>query len=146
MSTMKYDMQDADFIDSLQTAGHPCQSSIFPTPHECRSLHDGVAIELSDFFWHQTVGRTPSASVSEILNLVAGESWQSPSLEAGEFSAEQPVSDGGAAVAGGAADGGNVQHLRPGLQGGLIITAQPGFRQGRRQKPDLVATGFSQII
>ncbi len=87
MSTMKYDMQDADFIDSLQTAGHPCQSSIFPTPHECRSLHDGVAIELSDFFWHQTVGRTPSASVSEILNLVAGESWQSPSLEAGEFSA-----------------------------------------------------------
>lgn len=87
MSTMKYDMQDAAFIEALQAAGHPCQSSIFPTPNEQRSLHDGAAIELSDFFWHQTVGRTPSATVSEKLVMTAGDSWKSPSLVAGDFSA-----------------------------------------------------------
>ena len=87
MSTMKYDMQDADYIEALQAAGHPCQSSIFPSPEEQRSLHDGVAIQLSDFFWHQTVGREPFAEVSETVSLVAGESWQCPDIDTPDFAA-----------------------------------------------------------
>ena len=87
MSTMKYDMQDAAYISALQSAGHPCQSSIFPTPHEQRSLHDGVAIELSDFFWYQTVGREPAQGVEEELKLAAGETWHSPNTFVGEFTA-----------------------------------------------------------
>ncbi len=87
MSTMKHDMQDAAYIEALQSAGHPCQSSIFPTPHERRSLDDGVAIELSDFFWHQTVGRESVASVEESLSLKAGEHWKSPAMKVGDFAA-----------------------------------------------------------
>ncbi len=87
MSTMKYDMQDAAYIEALQAAGHPCQSSIFPSPEEQRSLHDGVAIQLSDFFWHQTVGREPLAEVSETVSLVAGESWQCPDIDTPDFAA-----------------------------------------------------------
>ena len=87
MSTMKYDMQDAAFIDALQTAGHPCQSSIFPAPHEQRSLHDGVAIELSDFFWFQTVGREAEKTIDEHLTLKAGERWSSPDFGLKEFAA-----------------------------------------------------------
>ncbi len=87
MSTMKHDMQDAAYIHALQAAGHPCQSSIFPTPHERRSLHDGVAIELSDFFWHQTVGRESAGTVEESLSLKAGESWKSPAVQTGDFAA-----------------------------------------------------------
>ena len=87
MSTMKHDMQNGAFIDSLQNAGHPCQSSIFPTPHELQSLHDGAAIQLSDFHWNQTEGREAASTLSEQLSLAAGESWQSPAMEAGDFSA-----------------------------------------------------------
>ena len=85
MSTMKYDMEDADYIDALQDVGYWVQASIFPTPHEQRVLHDGVDIELSDFFWHQTVGREPKVSVNEEVALKAGESWQSPAMEVGDF-------------------------------------------------------------
>ncbi len=84
---MKHDMQDAAYIEALQSAGHPCQSSIFPTPHERRSLDDGVAIVLSDFFWHQTVGRESVASVEESLSLKAGEHWKSPAMKVGDFAA-----------------------------------------------------------
>lgn len=87
MSTMKHDMQDAAYIDALQSAGHPCQSSIFPAPHEQRSLHDGAAIELSDFFWYQTVGREPVFSVNEELVLAAGDNWKSPVVETGDYTA-----------------------------------------------------------
>ncbi|MBQ9309686.1 MAG: hypothetical protein IJ222_02355 [Bacteroidales bacterium] len=87
MSTMKFDMQDAGYIKTMQESGCLVQSSIFPTPHECRSLHDGADIELSDFFWHQTVGREPVTSVSEEIELAAGESWRSPLLAADDFSA-----------------------------------------------------------
>ena len=57
MSTMKYDMLDADYIAAVKDAGFEVQASIFPTPHEQRALMDKVTIELSDFYWHQTYGR-----------------------------------------------------------------------------------------
>lgn len=87
MSTMKYDMEDAAYIRTLQDAGHWVQASIFPTPHEQRALHDGVDIELSDFFWYQTVGREPSATVNEEVTLAAGDSWNSPAIEVGDYAA-----------------------------------------------------------
>ena len=59
MSTMKYDMLDAEYIKTVKDAGFEVQASIFPTPHEQRALSDGVTIELSDFYWHQTDGRKP---------------------------------------------------------------------------------------
>ena len=59
MSTMKYDMLDAAYINAVKDAGFEVQASIFKTPHEQRALSDGVTIELSDFYWHQTDGRTP---------------------------------------------------------------------------------------
>jgi len=87
MSTMKYDMQDAAFISAIQDAGNIVQSSIFPTPHEQRSFHDGADIELTDFFWIQTPGREPVKTMNENLELVAGQRWQSPAVEVGDFAA-----------------------------------------------------------
>ncbi len=59
MSTMRYKMLDAAYIAAVKDAGFEVQASIFPTPHEQRALMDGVTIELSDFYWHQTEGRKP---------------------------------------------------------------------------------------
>ena len=87
MSTMKYDMEDAAYIDALHNVGYWAQASIFPTPHEQRALRDDVDIELSDFFWHQTNGRTPESTVNETVTLKAGESWKSPAIEVGDFAA-----------------------------------------------------------
>ena len=87
MSTMKYDMQDAEYIRTMQDAGCWVQSSIFPTPHEQRSLHDGVNIELSDFFWYQNVGRNPVSGVSDSFELASGERWSSPELQASDLAA-----------------------------------------------------------
>ena len=60
ISTMKYDMLDKAYIQTVKDAGFEVQASIFPAPHEQRALHDGVTVELSDFFWFQTEGRRPS--------------------------------------------------------------------------------------
>ncbi len=87
MSTMKYDMEDAEYIAAVQAVGYWVQASIFPTPHEQRALMDGVDIELSDFYWFQTNGREPAASVDEVVTLKAGESWQCPAIEVGDFAA-----------------------------------------------------------
>ena len=57
MSTMKYNMLDSLYIRTVKNAGFEVQASIFPSPHEQRALTDGVTIELSDFYWHQTQGR-----------------------------------------------------------------------------------------
>ena len=51
MSTMGYDMLDASYIKTVKDAGFEVQASIFPTPHEVRAVHDGVTIQLSDFYW-----------------------------------------------------------------------------------------------
>ena len=57
MSTMKYDMLDADYIATMHAAGMNTQSSIFPVPHEADAIRDGADIILSDFCWLQTEGR-----------------------------------------------------------------------------------------
>ena len=87
MSTMNYRMLDADYIHALKDAGYEVQASIFPSPHEQRALTDGVTIELSDFYWHQTQGRKATTSLKKkSLDLAEGESfnWKE---EASEFSA-----------------------------------------------------------
>ena len=87
MSTMNYRMLDAAYIQALKDAGFEVQASIFPSPHEQRALTDGVTIELSDFYWHQTQGRKAIASLKKTsLDLAEGESfnWKE---EASEFSA-----------------------------------------------------------
>ena len=76
MSTMKYNMLDADYIRTVKEAGFEVQASIFPAPHEQRALTDGVTIELSDFYWHQTDGRKPVASLKKKgMTLAEGESF-----------------------------------------------------------------------
>ena len=87
MSTMKYDMEDAEYIAAVQAVGYWVQASIFPTPHEQRAQQDGVDIELSDFYWFQTNGREPAHEIEEEIDLKAGESWQSPAMEVGDFAA-----------------------------------------------------------
>ena len=87
MTTMKYDMQDAAYIAAIHEGGCITQSSIFPTPFEQRALQDGTDIELSDFYWFQTKGRKPVSIISESIDLKAGEIWQSPAVEAGDFAA-----------------------------------------------------------
>lgn len=87
MSTMNYRMLDAAYIQALKDAGFEVQASIFPSPHEQRALTDGVTIELSDFYWHQTQGRKATSSLKKkSLDLAEGESfnWKE---EASEFSA-----------------------------------------------------------
>lgn len=87
MSTMNYRMLDAAYIQALKDAGFEVQASIFPSPHEQRALTDGVTIELSDFYWHQTQGRKATTSLKKkSLDLAEGESfnWKE---EASEFSA-----------------------------------------------------------
>ena len=87
MSTMKYGMLDAAYISAMQSGGCVTQSSIFPTPHEQRALHDGTDIELSDFYWYQTNGREPVSTISETIQLKAGDIWQSPSINTGDYAA-----------------------------------------------------------
>lgn len=65
MSTMNYKMLDADYIQTVKKAGFEVQASIFPAPHEQRALMDGVTIELSDFYWHQTKGRKAVSSLKK---------------------------------------------------------------------------------
>lgn len=77
MSTMNYRMLDAAYIQALKDAGFEVQASIFPSPHEQRALTDGVTIELSDFYWHQTQGRKAIASLKKTsLDLAEGESYE----------------------------------------------------------------------
>lgn len=87
MSTMNYELQDSAYIASLHGAGRVVQSSIFPSPHEARSMRDGADIELSDFFWHQNAGRLATAGIDMKLELAAGESWSCPSVPVFNFSA-----------------------------------------------------------
>ena len=65
MSTMNYKMLDADYIQAVKDAGFEVQASIFPAPHEQRALMDGVTLELSDFYWHQTEGRKAIVSLNK---------------------------------------------------------------------------------
>ena len=75
MSTMKYDMLDADYIKTIKDAGFEVQASIFPAPHEQRAVSDEVTIQLSDFWWFQTEGRKPvDAYKKSSLNLSQGQS------------------------------------------------------------------------
>ena len=75
ISSMNHDMMDAAFIRTLREAGYEVQASIFKAPHEQRALQDGVSIQLSDFYWHQTDGRRPVATFRERRKtLPAGES------------------------------------------------------------------------
>lgn len=53
ISTMKCKMLDKNYISPLRRLDFEVQSSIFPTPHEMQSIHDGVSIVLSDFSWLQ---------------------------------------------------------------------------------------------
>ena len=62
MSTMKYDMLDAEYIKTVKDAGFDVQASIFPAPHEQRAVSDKVTIQLSDFWWYQTEDRKPVGS------------------------------------------------------------------------------------
>ena len=87
MSTMRHKMLDASYIRAVRVSGYEVQASIFPSPHEQRALHDGVSIELSDFFWHQTAGRKPVATISESVVLADGQTWKSPKMETGDFAA-----------------------------------------------------------
>lgn len=87
MSTMKYDMLDAAYIAAVKEAGFEVQASIFPPPHEQRALTDGVTIELSDFYWHQTDGRKAVADFKKKgVKLAEGETidW---TVKAPEYSA-----------------------------------------------------------
>ena len=87
MSTMRYGMLDADYIAAMKEAGFEAQASIFPTPHEQRALMDGVTIELSDFFWHQTAGRKPVVSFrKKDVTLQEGETFDW-TVEAPEYAA-----------------------------------------------------------
>lgn len=87
MSTMNHRMLDAAYIQAVKEAGFEVQASIFPAPHEQRALSDGVTIQLSDFYWHQTAGRKPVASLhKKDMALEEGESFQWEE-DAPEFSA-----------------------------------------------------------
>jgi hypothetical protein len=74
MSTMNYHMLDSAYIQSVKQAGYEVQASIFPAHHAQRATADGVTIQLSDFYWHQTQGRKAVASLKEKrLHLSEGE-------------------------------------------------------------------------
>lgn len=59
ISTMNRNDLNAEMIAALAANGYTTQSSIFPTPHDMKVIHDGVTILLSDFAWFQTEGRQP---------------------------------------------------------------------------------------
>lgn len=76
MSTMNYKMLDAEYIQAVKDAGFEVQASIFPAPHEQRALMDGVTIELSDFYWHQTEGRKAVSSLKKKMALEEGKAFE----------------------------------------------------------------------
>ena len=91
ISSMNHGMMDSAYIRTLRDAGYEAQASIFPVPHEQRALHDGVSIELSDFFWFQTAGRKPAEQWKERgVTLASGDSlaWTGKLLEYGAVTLE----------------------------------------------------------
>ena len=77
VSSMTYSLYTDVYIDALKRAGFEVQASVFPSPHEQRARRDGVTIELSDFYWNQTVGRTPAQTGSRSYSALAtGNTWQ----------------------------------------------------------------------
>ena len=88
MSTMKYNMLDYTYISTVKNAGFDVQASIFAAPHEQKAAHDGVTIQLSDFWWFQTGGRRPYWKSTERVSLQPGQnrSLSHPS-ECGDFNA-----------------------------------------------------------
>ena len=107
MSTMKYDMLDADYIATLHAAGMHTQSSIFPAPHEADAIRDGADIILSDFCWLQTDGRTPFDEYKTRRLVLSGdaiESYACPeALEFGAMVLEFTYSGKGSVTVGGKA-------------------------------------------
>ena len=84
VSTMNYHMLDSAYIQTVKNAGFEVQASIFPVQHAQRAVSDGVTIQLSDFYWHQTEGRKAIASLKKKgLHLSDGEFfvWTEPSPE-----------------------------------------------------------------
>lgn len=74
MSTMKWDMLDAEYIAKIKEAGYSVQSSIFKTPHEADAISDGATFILSDFCWFQQEGRTADFTWKQKKNsFAAGE-------------------------------------------------------------------------
>lgn len=93
MSTMKYDMLDAEYIKTVKDAGFEVQASIFPAPHEQRAASDKVTFQLSDFWWFQTDGRKPISTFRKLaMRLPEGQSvsWNP---EAPEYAAVTLVID-----------------------------------------------------
>ena len=131
MSTMKYDMLDAEYIKTLKEAGFEVQASIFPSPHEQRAASDKVTIQLSDFWWHQTEGRKPIDSFKKSsLSLPEGESvsWDPETPEYAavtvslDFSGKVKITVGGRSY--------ELSHEAPGkteIIGARLFKASPGI-------------------
>ena len=59
MSTMKYELLDAEYVGAVRAAGYQVQSSIFPMPYDADAIRDGATIMLSNFCWFQSEGLEP---------------------------------------------------------------------------------------
>lgn len=64
ISSMKYEMCAPEMTEAMHAAGHPVQSSIFPTPHEADAVRNGADILLSDFCWRPAKGMKPARSIT----------------------------------------------------------------------------------
>lgn len=77
------------YIKALRQAGFSVQSSIFKSPYEVDSVHDGCDMVLSDFYWLPAAGKSPSVQ------------WKGPrTLKAGAVAEKtfDPVAEHGAVV------------------------------------------------
>lgn len=63
-SSMGMGITAPDMVEALHAAGHPVQSSIYPTPNEAYAVRNGADILLSDFCWRPAKGMKPAESAT----------------------------------------------------------------------------------
>lgn len=74
VSSMKYDMLDAEFDAAIKAAGYDVQNSIFPSPREMQGIADGATVVLSDFCLFPKDRKPVKQDCRKSVSLAAGES------------------------------------------------------------------------
>lgn len=76
-----------EYIGTLRNSGFSVQSSIFKTPYEVESVHDGCDYVLSDFYWVPVSGQKPAERWKGPRRLVEGESIEKSFAPLDEYGA-----------------------------------------------------------
>lgn len=67
LSSAKSTVFTQAYINAVTSAGYEIQAASWAAPAELRAVENGATIQLTDFWWHQTNGKTPSQTKEETV-------------------------------------------------------------------------------